>query len=258
MPLAVFYSFARSGGTLINRCLGAVKGNLVLSEVNPHGALVPVEVQARDWLGLVGGDEFAALEQQSYGAKIRDLVDRAVMRGQRLIIRDWTTLNFLHGLHFDYSDPSLLLEQQIYLARYGLAPRVAVLVRRAAAVYESIVRTFDHFRDLPVEHFGAAYGAYARAVAGQPLFQFERFCAEPKGELGRLCETLGAVYDDNFLDDFRSFDRCTGDNQLSTPSRAGRSDRIVCLPENHGSPAWQAAAADAGCRAADEILGYAP
>ena len=60
MALAVFYSFARSGGTLVNRCLGAIPGNLVLSEVNPHGAVVPVDVQARDWLGLLRPEESEA------------------------------------------------------------------------------------------------------------------------------------------------------------------------------------------------------
>ena len=255
-PVGVLYSFARSGGTLLNRCLGAVSGNLVLSEINPHGALVPVEVQARDWLGLVGPDE-THVDGKSYGAKIRHLVGRAEERGEHLIIRDWTTLNFLRGLHFDYSDPSMLLEQQIYLDRYGLESRSAVLVRRAPAVYDSIVRTFDHFQDLGVEEFGAAYGAYARAVAGQPIFQFEVFCAEPRREMERLCLMLGAAYAESFISDFSSFDRCTGDNRLAMPSRAGRSDRIVVLPDNRDSFPWKAAAADAQCRAADELFGYA-
>jgi hypothetical protein len=255
--LGVFYSFARSGGTLVNRCLGAVKGNLVLSEVNPHGALVPVEVQARDWLGLVSPHEFDALAEQGYGAKIRRLAELAAARRECLIIRDWTTLNFLRGLHFEYSDPSFLLEQEIYLAHHGLAAREAVIARRAAAVYESITRTFDHFRELRVQDFGTAYAAYAQAVAGRPVFQFERFCADPPRELRRLCEVIGAAYADSFLSDFSTFDRCTGDNQLASRSRARRADRIVALPDNRDSPAWRAAAADPQCRVADKIFGYA-
>jgi hypothetical protein len=255
-PVGVLYSFARSGGTLLNRCLGSVDGNLVLSEVNPHGALVPLEVQARDWLGLLGPEQ-ERIEGDSYGAKIRHLVSLAEGREERLIIRDWTTLNFLRGLHFDYSDPSMLLEQDIYLGRYGLERSTAVLVRRAAAVYESIVRTFDHFHDLGVAEFGAAYATYARAVAGQPVVQFETFCAHPQREMERICGILGAAYAENFVSDFSTFDRCTGDNQLATPSRAGGSESIVPLPDNDDSPAWKAAAADANCRIADELFGYA-
>ena len=68
--IAVFYCFARSGGTLINRCLGCIKDNLVLSEVNPHGALLPVETQALDWLKLVSSDQFKNFHDLNYGQKI--------------------------------------------------------------------------------------------------------------------------------------------------------------------------------------------
>jgi hypothetical protein len=254
-PLGVLYSFARSGGTLLNRCLGSIKGNLVLSEINPHGALVPLDVQARDWLGLLGPDQ-DRVEGDSYGAKIRHLVSLAHARGERLIIRDWTTLNFLPGLHFDYSDPSMLLEQRIYLDRYGLERSTVVLVRRAAAVYESVVRTFDHLHDLGAAEFGVAYAAYARAVADQPVVQFETFCNHPEREMERICRLLGAAYAQNFVSDFSTFDRCTGDNQLATPSRAGGSKEILPLSDNDDAPAWKAAAADANCRIADELFGY--
>lgn len=256
MPLAVFHSFARSGGTLVNRCLGAIAGNLVLSEVNPHGALVPVEVQARDWLGLVGSDEFDVLARDGYGAKIRRLSEAAGREGRHLVVRDWSALNFLDGL-FDYFQPSLLLEQDLYLAHHGLVYPSAVVARRAPAIYESVIRTFGHLRDLAVPAFGACYLAYAQAVAGRPVVRFEEFCREPKGELRKLCEWLGVAYSDSALEDFRDFDRCTGDNRLAVPSRAGRSERIEVLPEDRGSPAWVAASRDPSCRAADEIFGYA-
>ena len=51
--VSVYYCFARSGGTLINRCLGCIPGNLVLSEVNPMGSIATVESQATRlaWFG---------------------------------------------------------------------------------------------------------------------------------------------------------------------------------------------------------------
>jgi len=255
--LAVFYSFARSGGTLVNRCLGAIGGNYVLSEVNPHGALVSVEVQASEWLGLLRPEEVGAFGREGYGTKIGRLAEAAGMRGGHLVVRDWPTLNFLDRLFFDYFQPSLLLEQELYLARQGLAHRSAVITRRAPAVYESVVRTFDHLRDLTADKFGERYLAYARAVAGRPLIRFEEFCREPKREMQKLCGWLGVAYADSFLEGFRAFDRCTGDNRVAAASRGGRSERIEVLPENRHTPAWAAASQDAACRAADEIFGYA-
>jgi hypothetical protein len=256
MALAVFYSFARSGGTLVNRCLGAIPGNLVLSEVNPHGAVVPLEVQARDWLGLLRPEEFEAASQKGYGAKLRALAETAGRQGQHLVVRDWTTLNFMDRIFFDYFEPSALLEQDLYLRRYGLEHRSAVIVRRAPAVYESIVRTFDHLSDLDVREFGASYLSYAQALAGRPVVQFEEFCRQPQRELEKLCDWLGVAYSPSFLEDFRTFDRCTGDNRLPAASRAGSSEHIEVLPESRDTPAWAVASRDPACRAADAIFGY--
>jgi hypothetical protein len=257
MALAVFYSFARSGGTLINRCLGAIPGNLVLSEVNPHGAVVPVEVQARDWVGLLRPEEFDAFSRKGYGEKLRVLAETAGREGRHLVVRDWTTLNFMPRAFFEYHHPSTLLEQDLYLARCGLEFHSAVVVRRAPAVYESIVRTFDHLAHLEVTEFGASYLAYAQAVAGRPVVQFEEFCRQPQRELERLCGWLGIAYSSTFLEGFSTFDRCTGDNRLATASRAGRSRQIEVLPESGNDPAWTRASRDPACRAADEIFGYA-
>jgi hypothetical protein len=95
MALAVYYSFARSGGTLINRCLGAIPANLVLSEVNPHGAVVPVDAQAIEWIGLLRPDESEAFGRTGYGAQVRTLAEAAAARSQHLVVRDWTILNFM-------------------------------------------------------------------------------------------------------------------------------------------------------------------
>jgi hypothetical protein len=257
VDVAVFYSFARSGGTLINRCLGSIPGNLVLSEVNPHGAGVPVAVQARDWLGLVPPSESAAFSAQPYGLQITALAESAARQGAHLVIRDWSALNFVRGIYFDYFCPSMVLEQPLYLERHGVRARGAVIVRRAAAVYGSLTRTFEHLRDMPAADFGRCYLAYARAVSGLPRISFERFCASPPAELQRLCQSLGVAYDDAFVTRFASFDRCTGDTSLPVASRAGRSDRIMALPDDMTSAAWSAARADPNCEEADRLLGYA-
>jgi hypothetical protein len=256
MALAVYYSFARSGGTLINRCLGAIPANLVLSEVNPHGAVVPVDAQAIEWIGLLRPDESEAFGRTGYGAQVRTLAEAAAARSQHLVVRDWTILNFMENVFFDDFQPSALLEQDLYLTRSGLEYRSAVVARRAPAVYESIVRTFAHLSHLEVAEFGSAYLTYARAVAGRPVLQFEEFCREPEPRLETLCGWLGIAYSSSFLEGFRTFDRCTGDNRLADASRGGRSHQIEVLPEFQDSLAWAMASRDPSCRAADEIFGY--
>jgi hypothetical protein len=257
MALAVFHSFARSGGTLVNRCLGAMAGNLVLSEVNPHGAVVPMEVQARDWLGLVAPGAVEPFSRQAYGSRIRTLEEAARRQGQFLVVRDWTSLNFVPRLFFTYHEPSGLLEQDLYLAHAGLEYRSAVVARRAAAVYESIVRTFAHLRHLSAAEFGAFYLAYATAVAGRPVVRLDELCQEPEREMEKLCGWLGVSYSRSFLGDFSRFERCTGDNLIAPLAAPGRSGRIEVVPDRRDEPAWISASRDPGCREADILFGYA-
>lgn len=254
--VSVYYCFARSGGTLINRCLGCIPGNLVLSEVNPMGSIVTVESQARDWLGLVPAHEYERFSTMPYGEKILFLAAAAAASGKRLIIRDWPTLNYLGGVHWEYFFPSGVLEQDFYLERYGLLRHSAVISRRSAAVYESLTRSFAHLKDLSVEDFGSAYLGYAQAVASFPVIHFEDFCETPAPEFRRLCEALRCRFADDFVTAFSSFVNCTGDNSLVSTSRGGASHRILPLADNQDSPAWTAAFEDERCREADRLLGY--
>jgi len=254
--VSVYYCFARSGGTLINRCLGCISGNLVLSEVNPMGSIATVESQARDWLGLVDADNFDHFAMRPYGEKISLLAGVATASGKHLIIRDWPTLNFLGGIHWDYFFPSGILEQDFYLERYGLRRHSAVVSRRSATVYESLRRSFAHLRDLSVDDFGSAYLTYAHAVASFPVIHFEEFCEAPVREFGRLCDALHCSFSDDFVTAFSSFVNCTGDNRLVAISRGGNSERILPLADNRETPAWKVAATDERCREADRIFGY--
>ena len=188
--IAVFYCFARSGGTLINRCLGCIKDNLVLSEVNPHGAFLSLDSQALDWLKLVSSDQFKKFHELDYTQKIRVLNETASALNQHLIIRDWSTLNFLGNVYWEYFSPSMILEQDLYLSNCGLQVNCAVITRQSACVYESIVRCFPDQSHLNVEEFSESYLAYAKAVCNYPVIHFEKFCAEPEVQFQKLCGYL--------------------------------------------------------------------
>lgn len=254
--VSVYYCFARSGGTLINRCLGCIPENLVLSEVNPMGSIVTVESQAQNWLGLVGAADIDQFAARPYGEKISFLAGAAAALGKRLIVRDWPTLNFLGGIHWEYFFPSGVLEQDLYLQRYGLRYHSAVVSRRAASVYESLTRSFAHLKKLSVDDFGSAYLAYAQAVALFPVIHFEEFCEAPEQEFRRLCAALHCSFSQEFVTGFSRFINCTGDNNLAVTSRGGNSEQILPLADNRETDAWKIAAKDEQCREADRLFGY--
>ena len=95
--LRLIHNLARSGGTLIGRCVGAMAGVALLSEIHPRGNkhFNPVR-QAHEWYGLLTRDDidwFDSDEPKSYPDAIRRIVTRAEERGDALVIRDWAHLD---------------------------------------------------------------------------------------------------------------------------------------------------------------------
>ena len=157
-------------------------------------SIATVESQARDWLGLVSAQEYETFSNKTYGGE--SLIPRRRCDGVSKAsgtLRDWTTLNFLGGIHWGYFFPSGVLEQDFYLERYGLTIP-AVVSRRAAGVSESLTRSFAHLKELSVDDFGSAYLAYAQAVSSFPVVHFEEFCEAPVPTFRRLCETLNCSF----------------------------------------------------------------
>lgn len=229
MNIPVIFSFARSGGTLVNQLLGVHPDCLVLSEVNPAASVVPVARQAADWLGLIGAAEVDQFHAFPYAQQVALLNERAKSKGKTLIIRDWVTANYLAGAGDGTVVASAILEQPIYLARAGYSLLPLVVTRNAQNVYQSIRRTFSHLADLPVDVFSAAYLAYARAVSTFPRVSLEALQTSPRETLVQILQKLelSTDYIDMQLETFADFCMCTGNNTLAMPSATTHLRQIV-------------------------------
>jgi len=246
----VLYSFARSGGTLVNQLLGVHPQCLVLSEVNPAGSYKSVAAQAIEWLDLATPSEARELDRMPYARQVALLRERAAGKGKTLVIRDWVTVNFLPGTAEDVT-PSGVLEQPMYLERAGLEPRPVVVTRRAQSVHRSIVANFTHLVDLGVDAFADSYLAYAHAVAAFPRIHMESLRAAPLEGAARIAESFGVdpARAPDMLRDFHEFRRCTGNTTLQ--GRGGSADaRDVLPPERDDAPTHPRLAE------ADRLLGY--
>jgi hypothetical protein len=248
--IPVIYSFARSGGTLVNQLLGTHPQCLVLSEVNPAASYKAVAEQAVEWLDLAGPDDGDELAHTPYRRQIALLRERAEARGRTLLVRDWVTVNFLSGT-VRHIVPSRALEQALYLERAGLEPVSLVVSRRAALVYASIVANFAHLRGLTIDAFADAYLAYARAVAHLPRLHIESLRAAPGAEVDKLLNHFGLDVSatQTVLRDFHEFRRCTGNTTLE--GRGGSADARTVMPPEHAPAVAHPAFAEA-----DGLLGY--
>jgi hypothetical protein len=227
--------------------------------VNPHACVVAIEKQADEWFHLLKEDELASFHQLSYIEKVLFLAERVQAEGKCLILRDWTTVNFLCGLSVIERDalfPSGTLEQAMYFTHYDIQAKPIVIARRAAEVYASLQRAFDYLERLDIKEFGSIYWNYAQSIADYPIVHYETFCESPETTMQYICEVLGAYYDPGFTQNFGKFMYCTGDTSLSSPSRGYQLAQITPLSSYQGSESYELANANANCQAADRLLGY--
>ena len=253
--LPTVISFGRSGGTLVNQLLGTHPDCLVLSEVNPAASFKPVAEQAVEWLGLLAADEACGFDLLPYGQQIRTLAERARARAKRLVVRDWTSVNFIAGSS-PYAQPSRHLEQIVYLQRAGIDPLPLAVVRRSEPVFVSWRRNFVQFADLDADAFIDAYLDYAALVREYPLVRLEQLQADPNGEVRRMLERfdLDVTPLDVILADFHRFTRCTGNNTLGEAVESTAVGRV--LPPQPRGESMLAGKVAKKFALADEWLGY--
>jgi hypothetical protein len=248
MPvIRVIHHMARSGGTIICRCLASMENVVLLSEIHPQGTGMfnPLQ-QAADWHGLMNaGDarEFAENPPDFIGA-ISRIEQRCRDAGKQLVIRDWSHLDYT-GLPFGRPSYRPVLAET--LAPHFLLHRVST-VRHPVDQWLSITRHPRFRASLQPGSYLEGCLAFAREAVRTGFFRYEDFTADPDGVLEALCAALELPFDPGYRDRWRNWDRITGD---VLPGRAG--SKIRSLPrqdENDGR-----LAAITGQAALPEILG---
>ncbi len=255
--IPVIYSFARSGGTLVNQLLGAHPQCLVLSEVNPAASHKPVAEQAVEWLGLVAAHEVDEFSHMPYHRQINLLHTRAAVQGKRLIVRDWVTVNFLPGSAGNNVVPSGQIEQEWYLEHAGFESVPLVIARRSAAVYGSIKHNFSHLQGLEVEVFAESYLEYARAVTKFHKIHMETLRAQPETTLLEILRRFNLVssHRRSLLQKFHDFRNCTGNTTLRISSESATARQIL-PPETLVSQETTLTDIHPALVEADRLLGY--
>ncbi|MDQ7012329.1 MAG: hypothetical protein Q9O74_00360 [Planctomycetota bacterium] len=206
----LWLNLARSGGTLLSRCLGCMEGVMLLSEVHPLGVrVIDPAAQAAAWHKLLRPGE---LEQWAggrgrYDGLIALLVERAEARGKTLLLRDWSHLDYL-GVPI--TEPGFASRSmQLLGATHEL--RCFATVRHPADQWASQQR-LDMLRGrVDVGVYLRGCRAFAELAAEVGFVRFEDFTREPDAELLRLCEGLGVAFDPTWRMRYRTYANVTGD-----------------------------------------------
>ncbi len=187
-------------------------GHVLLSEVHPRAAYFDPLVQAHEWFGLLTASDMEAIRQsplEGYAEAVLLVHERCLERGQKLIIRDWTHVDFTPGPY--PVKPTLRFSQVEALSEHFTVRNVA-LVRDPLDSYLSLIRLADYRGRLDVATYLTGFRAYAELASRTAFVRFEDFCREPQRVLKHVCDRLGLGFDASFDERFAGYANITGDH----------------------------------------------
>jgi len=252
-PLRLIHHMARSGGTVISKCLGCMSGVVLLSEIHPLGTnhFNPL-IQAQRWYGLLSTQDLIELKARGrvgFVDAIELIRRRAEDCSQRLVIRDWSHLDFT-GVPFVARPAHRLLTAEALASRFEL--RQVCSVRHPLDQWLSLSQLAVVQGRLGLAAFLAGYLRFAEVATGIGFHRYEDFTADPQAVMKAICGSLQLKFDRGFAERWRDYTFVTGD---VSGSRGGGEIRPV--PRRPAAPDLLATlAANADYQASLELLGY--
>ena len=227
--MRILHHMARSGGTIISRCLGAMKDSIVLSEVHPASAQGTINffktpgagrkfdpaVQARQWYHLLTQEEVNALHRRSatFVEVIERINQRARAQSKQLILRDWSHLDFTAVPFFE--TPSYELTTADIL-RNSFEVIQTTTVRHPIDQWLSLRRLSIMDGQIDIEKFLYGYMQFAREADKIGFVRYEDFTEGPDHALKTICERLQLPFDPEYRKRWMHNTKITGDTSSNT------------------------------------------
>jgi len=203
--LRILHNLARSGGTIVSRCLACMDGVALLSEVHPtfwQGWNDPV-LQARKWYGVHVPDDLDFVDT------IAALEEAFRARGQMLVLRSWDFVDFIPSSKNRKPAGRSQLTESLR-ERFELVE--SALLRGATEAHASVER----FLGERVDQAAFVEGAWAFSSQPWSAVDYEVLCHDPQVFMAELCRQLDLPLDPAWATKWQSYVNVTGDvaNQL--------------------------------------------
>ncbi len=206
---------ARSGGTVVSKCLGCMDGVVLLSEIHPNFCIPSLDVdaveQAYKWFNLL-------TEQEVYRAGDRNpdnfhdviglINQRCIDQEKALVIRDWNHIDFTAVPYVP--QPSFCLTTVDALKDFFTIIHTAI-VRHPIDQWLSLIKIPNVKGLLSLDSFLHGYHQFAVHCAEIGFFKYEDFTKNPETQLRLLCNRLKLHFDPNFINRWGSYTKITGD-----------------------------------------------
>ena len=222
--IRLLHHMARTGGTLISRCLASMDDVVLLSEIHPGGWKMfnPLQ-QAHDWYGLLEPDEEARARRGEFGflEAIRLISDRCEAQQRTLVLRDWSHLDYTgvpYGTPTFRSALAEVLDPEFEVIRFST-------VRHPLDQWLSLSQNAVYREQLGAVKFLRGARRFAEAAVETGFVRYEDFGLDPDRRLREICAAMQMNFDPGYANRWAQYANITGDVR---PGRAG--DRIASLP----------------------------
>ena len=211
--IPVLHHMARSGGTILSRCLGCMNTIALLSEIHPYGyenQLINPLAQAHEWFNLFTPEDISRIKA-SHPFPFIDAIElikqRCDERNLHLVIRDWSHIDFTGWPHNDKPAYKLTTVKR-------LASRFTII--RTATVRHPIDQWLS-FREsqswtgteFSLEKYLYGYRKFAELAVKMGYERYEDFTEQPEFVLEKICNKLRIPFDPRFKDNWGNYQSIT-------------------------------------------------
>ncbi len=219
--IRLYLNLAQCGGTLFSKCIGSMDGVLLLSEIHPLGSQTynPI-TQASRWYDLFSDDDKESLRSKGNEITYLDAIEAIYplvgARGQTLVIRDWSHLDF-NGMPFTEEPPGRSTHLEILQSRFDVV--AAATVRHPVPQWLSLVKHLKGICEVPLGAYLSGYRKFAQLAAEVGFVRYEDLLDRPDKTLEALCGKLQIPFDLTYDERWASNRKVTGDNSVEREIR---------------------------------------
>jgi len=210
--IRVIRNLARSGGTLIGKCLGCMDHVTMISEFHPSdlNTTQPMK-QAHEWFGLIDNKDIQRWKVRRPTAFqfVSICETRASSRGDKLLLRDWSHLDYI-GVPFTKPNYGFALAEML---RGAYELETVSTVRHPIDQYLSLLQLPFVSGKLDLDSYIHGCFKFAQFAKENRFYRYEDFTKEPDSTLQSICKDLDLEYDDSYKQKWSSYSTITGDTQ---------------------------------------------
>lgn len=253
--MRIVRSMARSGGTLVGKCIGSMEGVVLLSEIHPAELRVTNPMmQAQQWFGLIDKGDLAKWKTRPPSVlQFVSLCDtRARAQGKTLVLRDWSHMDYI-GVPYGMPGYGFALGETLGSV-FDL--RVSVTTRHPLDQYLSLQGLPVVARALGLDAYCTGCARFAEYASEHGFHRYEDFTREPDRVLRAICEELGIGFDPGYADRWFVYTTITGDTRPGLGRGSTRREIVELERKEVDGALLERLRANAEYARACELLGY--